>query len=72
MIITYWHVRTIPLRGRSGMCIPGAKRVCERYGWDWDDFIKNGISEETLLSVDNALCTKLVEYAHSLEQRKND
>lgn len=75
MIITYWHLRTIPLRHRNGYCIPGAKRVFERYGWDWDDFVASGIDSDALLSVDNNLCTKLVKYAEStpapIDERNN-
>lgn len=61
------HFRKIPFRRKNGYCVPGGIRFFERYGLDWDDFVKNGIEGQKLLdaSNNNALAIKLVEYAES-------
>jgi hypothetical protein len=68
MLILYnEHLRKIPFRRKNGYCIPGGRRFFERYGLDWEDFVKNGIDSELLLSAsdNNVRAVQVVEYALS-------
>lgn len=43
------------------MCSRGARSWFERHGFDWSDFIKNGISEDDVLSTGCPMGKKVVE-----------
>lgn len=44
---------------RAFFCAPGARRVAERYGIDYVDFLQNGYPVEDALKIDNALVRKV-------------
>ena len=69
MKITVDHARSVLMPGRKhGYCSRGCRIFAEKYNLDWDDFCTNGIEEEVLLATDNAMATKIVEYAHGLKK----
>lgn len=47
-------------------CVKGVRYGFERYGLDFNDFLENGISGKTLLTVSNgdAMVTEVVEAAY--------
>lgn len=60
MIITIQHFRDM------GYCIGGVKREFFRNGANkeiWKSFIKNGIDEKTILSINNSMAHKVVQFA---------
>ena len=46
-----------------GYCCKGTRALAQRYGIDWDDFIKNGIPASRLLALDNHFATEAVRIA---------
>ena len=48
---------------RAGYCISGARKWFRVRGWDFRDFVKNGISAELLLSTQDAMAIRTVEMA---------
>lgn len=51
-----------------GLCKPGVKKFITRYALDLRRFVKQGLPEEELLALDNALATKVVEQARARER----
>lgn len=45
----------------SKLCRSGSRYFFQRYGFDWSDFVKNGIEAERLASTGDALALKLVK-----------
>lgn len=57
MTITIQHVRAV------GYCAKGAREFCDKYGFDWSDFLHNGVSEERLLETGDAMAEAIVKAA---------
>lgn len=46
------------------MCGRGARQFFERHGWDWSDFLRNGIEASTVSETGDAMALQVVEAAH--------
>lgn len=57
MIITIKDVR------RLNHCTRGARRWFINHGFDWSDFLRNGIDEEKFLATNDSLAQRVVELA---------
>lgn len=56
------HVRA------CGLClIPGAKSWAEAHGFDWRDFIRNGIDIELIEATGDALGKRIADYVRRSE-----
>ncbi len=44
----------------AGYCASGARRWFEGYGFDFREFLANGIDEKTFLATDDALAQRVV------------
>ncbi len=53
-----------------GYCRKGAKKFLEDHGFDWKTFLFEGIPEEELLKVDDAMVTNAVEYMRKMTDVK--
>lgn len=51
------HVR------QTKQCSSGARRFWQDRGWDWSDFLANGIDAETLLETGDPRALRVVEAA---------
>lgn len=58
MIIKHVHMREL------GYCNKGGRALCKTHGIDWAKFVSEGVPEEVLLAIDNAMAIKVVENAH--------
>lgn len=68
LIVTRAHMRTVPgFKKKPGYCGTGGRAWFARHGFDWSDFLKNGIAAEKLLSTQCALAQALVEHAKQVE-----
>lgn len=68
MIVTLRHVLTIPgFSRRAGFCRAGVKQWGAVHGFDWRDFVRNGIESEVLLATGDALAIAAVEWAEKCE-----
>lgn len=47
---------------RSGVC-PDARHWFARHGFDWRDFVRNGIEAEELLKTGDAIAARVVKEA---------
>lgn len=59
------HMRQV--RGfttKPGFCASGIRRWFTHYGYDYSDFLKNGIDEELLLKTNDPMARAVVEQAH--------
>lgn len=45
---------------KAGHCALGTKTWFEKYGFDFRDFLKNGIDEEKFLSTNDGLAQRIV------------
>lgn len=52
----------------AGIC-PRARLFWEEQGWDWRDFVKNGIDPDTLLASGDGRAPRLIELAKRREAR---
>ena len=57
MIITMRDMRA------AKMCSRGVRQFFKRHGFDWSDFLKNGIEAEKLLATGDAQAARVVEVA---------
>lgn len=48
---------------RAGICAAGARRWFPLHGFDFRDFLKNGIAAERLLATDDPFARRAVEEA---------
>ena len=62
MIITMADVRA------AKMCSKGTRRFFIKHGFDWSDFLKNGIDARELENTGDAMALKLVRVAHGRKQ----
>lgn len=62
--VTVQHLRTVQGFGpRPGLCAPGARAWCARYGVSWADFVREGIDADVLLATGDAFAIALVAHA---------
>lgn len=57
MIITVNDVATL------GYCRRGCRELAKRYGFDWSDFVKNGIDSSRLEPIDDVMVKQIIEHA---------
>lgn len=50
----------------AGFCARGARRWFEAYGFDFREFLKNGIAVDLFLATDDALAQKVVDKKREL------
>lgn len=62
MIIRMKHVRA------AGLCSRGAKTFCENLGFDWLDFVENGVDVALLEGVDDAMLASVIAIAEKEAQ----
>ncbi|OWJ91176.1 hypothetical protein B6S59_25475 [Pseudomonas sp. A46] len=68
MIVTIEHLYTVPTwTTRVGYCGQKSREFFAAHGWDWLDFVRNGIPAQRLLDTGNALAIHLVEHARKME-----
>ena len=48
--------------GPTDMCARGTRAFFRRKGWDWKDFLENGIDIEIVESANDAMANQVVEY----------
>lgn len=60
MIIRMKHVRA------ANLCSRGARHWFAQRGWDWNDFLTNGIDEEALIATGDPYALRVVEAARSV------
>lgn len=71
MIVTTRHVFTIPgFNKRPGFCRNQAKAWGRSHGFDWSDFVRNGIASERLEATGDAFALALVKWARECEARE--
>lgn len=59
MIITMKDVRA------AGMCSYGARKFCQKYNIDWQEFLKNGIDANELLKTKDGMAEQVVKVAEN-------
>ena len=47
---------------KTGMCARGSRAFFMDHGWDWKDFLENGIDPEIVEQVNDAMAQQVVEY----------
>lgn len=47
---------------KTGMCARGSRAFFSAQGWDWQEFLKNGIDIEIVESANDAMANQVVEY----------
>ncbi len=57
MIITIRHTRALQY------CNKGVREFCKKHSIDYQDVIKNGITEDDLIKTNDVMAKKLIEYA---------
>jgi len=62
---------TTPFCGRIGFCMSGCRSWARQHGFDWSDFVANGIDAETLLATGDALAQSVIEYKQMMETDQN-
>lgn len=71
MIVTLRHVLTIPgYSARGGYCRKGTRLWVHAHGFDWRDFVRNGIDADALLATGDALALAAVEWARKCEESR--
>ncbi len=72
LLITAEHLASVPaLNGKTGYCARGARLLCQRYGIDWSEAVRNkGIRASRLIATGDALALRLVEHAEQMEAQR--
>lgn len=71
VIITIQDARSVPGHPRAGYCSQGMRSMAERAGFDYLDFVKNGIDSDLLRShVDDAMVDNLIKEAEKRHARE--
>lgn len=68
LIVTTKHLRTI--RGfnkRPGFCLSKSRPRFRELGLDWNEFIRNGLPEETFAATGDPMALALIEHAREME-----
>ena len=47
---------------KTGMCARGSRAFFSAQGWDWRDFLENGIDLEIVEQANDAMAQQVVEY----------
>lgn len=69
MIVTTVHLFTIPgYSRRRGFCRGGARKWFRAHGFDWSQFVREGIAAERLAATGDGLALALVSWARECEQ----
>ncbi|AIM40625.1 tail assembly protein [Vibrio phage VpKK5] len=55
---------------RVHFCSRGARAFFERYGLDWNEFVKNGLPEEAILATGDQMGKDVVEAAWAARKNK--
>lgn len=61
-MVTIEHIR------QCEMCSDGTREFFKMHGFDWGDFLKNGIDAEKLAATGDAMALQVVEAARGREQ----
>lgn len=68
MIVTTRHIFTIPgFSKRRGFCRGGARAWFDAHGFDWRDFVRNGIDAEKLEATGDGFALAVVTWARQCE-----
>lgn len=68
MTVTVRDIRAAGLQmGRGLLCVTGIKQRMESEGFDWEELVRNGASEERMLQLHDPLADKAVEVAKERE-----
>ena len=54
-----------------GYCARGCREFCVKHGFDWRDFLRNGIDESMFKDIDDEMVHRLVEHARRREELSN-
>lgn len=65
MIITVDDVAAI------GYCRRGCRELAKRYGFDWSDFVMNGIDSSRLEPIDDAMVKEIIEHVKKVKGTSN-
>jgi hypothetical protein len=68
MKITLQQARSFPIKTRQGFCARGMRQFADRYGLDWEQFIREGLDEEVLLATNDAQARRLVDWVKANAQ----
>lgn len=63
VVVTMQHMRAVRFGSRRGYCVGGIELFFDRYGLDYSDFLRNGISADELRATGNALALRAIEQA---------
>ena len=69
MRIYLHHARSILGPNGRGYCSRGMRDFAERYGLDWEDFLRNGIDAEILRAIDDHMVKAVIAEAEKDGQR---
>lgn len=70
LFVTFDHLHSVPgtAPGKSGFCHRTSRELCERYGIDWVQVVRDGgIAAEKLIATGDALALRVVEHARFCE-----
>jgi hypothetical protein len=71
MIVTTRHLFTIPgFSTRRGFCRDKARAWAKQKGFDWKDFVRNGIAAERLEATGDGFALALVDWARKCETQE--
>jgi hypothetical protein len=56
----------VPFAGKQGYCARGCRQWAAAQGFDWADFVINGIDAETLLATGDPMARAVVDTAQSV------
>ena len=68
--VSFDHLHSMPGTGsRPGYCHRGARQLCQRYGIDWAQAVREGgIPASRLLATGDALAIRLVGHARQQQE----
>jgi len=66
MRVTAADLAAVPFAGKQGYCMAGCRQWAARHGFDWADFVRDGIPAETLIATGDALAIAVVEWKSGL------
>lgn len=61
------HIRAIELPGGKRLCAPGTRQWFRNHGFDWNDFLFNGIDADKLTATGDHWALKAVANAEKEE-----
>ncbi|KAF3999072.1 hypothetical protein [Glaciimonas immobilis] len=64
LMITVRDLYSVPdFKGGTGYCGSGARRWFAHYGFDWQEFVKNGLPASVLAATGDALALQVIAHA---------